>query len=306
MTMPTIHVKGTLPTASWMYEHEARPLIEQLQNRVRELEQRDQPATTLCDVCHEPIVWMGDSTVSDCRHHIRLLTPAQASRAEISFCGAVIHARTIGENHCELPVGHEADHCQGDFHWWNDSQPAAQECSACSVSGSGLCEVHRSQAEKDANAAVQDVDEIVGESCRAFYDAIHFGCEKGMKRPMHVGIRAIIPIIRRGMVPVGEVSDVIAHDMKGATELRTAYESLRKEKLVAQPAAQDGPCSMCGDGGQEFCERHGPKPKSAQERVEEIIAEGLGYRDTAHNVVKEIAGKLKAADLVAELEREEL
>ena len=44
MTMPTIHVKGTLPTASWMYEHEARPLIEQLQNRVRELEQRDQPA----------------------------------------------------------------------------------------------------------------------------------------------------------------------------------------------------------------------------------------------------------------------
>ena len=138
MTMPTIHVKGTLPTASWMYEHEARPLIEQLQNRVRELEQRDQPATTLCDVCHEPIVWMGDSTVSDCRHHIRLLTPAQASRAEISFCGAVIHART-------------------------NSQSAVQECSACSVSGSGLCEVHRSQAEKNANAAAQDAD-VVEES----------------------------------------------------------------------------------------------------------------------------------------------
>ena len=69
-----------------------------------------------------------------------------------------------------------------------------------------------------------------------------------MKRPMHVGIRAIIPIIRRGMVPVGEVSDVIAHDMKGATELRTAYESLRKEKLVAQPAAQDADrcCSLHG------------------------------------------------------------
>ena len=124
MTMPTIHVKGTLPTASWMYEHEARPLIEQLQNRVRELEQRDQPAAQDEDVVEE----MQHAYIDATNKH-------------------------------------------------------------------GICHAN---------------------SC----------CSSGMA--------AALAVARRGMVPAGEVSDVIAHDMAGATELRTAYESLRKEKLVAQ------------------------------------------------------------------------
>jgi hypothetical protein len=258
--------------------------VKKLQERVRELDQRDQPATTL--------------------------TLAQASRAEITFCGAVIHARTIGENHCELPVGHEADHCQGDFHWWNDSQPAAQDA------------------------------DVVAEMLDAYWKQRNW--ENGTQHnPSRIEqMTAALAVARRGMVPAGESHWILrlakfrqALDEAGLHGHYNLFQQYFGEDVVmpvgkcftlaeikdavAVTAFEWVPCSIekADDLASEVLARLSPpKPKSAQERVTLKLYDKIADKwrvivdgDERNSLifVRKVAETYRTG-LVAELERKEL